>query len=154
MHLYLGAGISKVVSLSTQVWLFCGCYLSYKRKYLLEHRWYSWYPNWSLTFFFCSNAIHQLLFQVPAPKRGEIVRQIGEALRGKLQYLGRLVSLEMGKILPEGIGEVQVRHFSTVLLYLEPFDVCILDSENHYMLDYHLDLLYRKLLTCVTMLLG
>ncbi|KAB5564013.1 hypothetical protein DKX38_004067 [Salix brachista] len=45
--------------------------------------------------------------QVPAPKRGEIVRQIGDALRTKLQQLGRLVSLEMGKILPEGIGEVQ-----------------------------------------------
>lgn len=45
--------------------------------------------------------------QVPAPKRGDIVRQIGEALRGKLQHLGRLVSLEMGKILPEGLGEVQ-----------------------------------------------
>lgn len=48
-------------------------------------------------------------FQVPAPKRGDIVRQIGDALRGRLQQLGRLVSLEMGKILPEGIGEVQVR---------------------------------------------
>lgn len=47
-------------------------------------------------------------FQVPAPKRGEIVRQIGDALRTKLEYLGRLLSLEMGKILPEGIGEVQV----------------------------------------------
>ena len=46
--------------------------------------------------------------QVPAPKRGEIVRQIGDALRAKLEFLGRLVSLEMGKILPEGIGEVQV----------------------------------------------
>lgn len=45
--------------------------------------------------------------QVPAPKRGEIVRQIGDALRSKLHQLGRLVSLEMGKILPEGIGEVQ-----------------------------------------------
>ncbi|GJN33884.1 hypothetical protein PR202_gb22512 [Eleusine coracana subsp. coracana] len=44
---------------------------------------------------------------VPAPKRGEIVRQIGDALREKLHHLGRLVSLEMGKILPEGIGEVQ-----------------------------------------------
>ncbi|KAI3407294.1 Aldedh domain-containing protein [Psidium guajava] len=49
----------------------------------------------------------KLWMQVPAPKRGEIVRQIGDALRGKLQQLGRLVSLEMGKILPEGIGEVQ-----------------------------------------------
>lgn len=36
------------------------------------------------------------------------MRQIGDALRTKLQYLGRLVSLEMGKILAEGIGEVQV----------------------------------------------
>ena len=45
--------------------------------------------------------------EVPAPKRGEIVRQIGDALREKLELLGRLESLEMGKILPEGIGEVQ-----------------------------------------------
>lgn len=49
-----------------------------------------------------------MMFQVPAPKRGEIVRQIGDALRANLQEFGRLVSLEMGKILPEGIGEVQV----------------------------------------------
>ncbi len=44
---------------------------------------------------------------VPAPKRGEIVRQLGEALREKKEPLGRLVSLEMGKILTEGLGEVQ-----------------------------------------------
>jgi aldehyde dehydrogenase family 7 protein A1 len=43
----------------------------------------------------------------PAPKRGEIVRQIGDALRAKREALGHLVSLEMGKILAEGIGEVQ-----------------------------------------------
>ncbi|XP_042398165.1 aldehyde dehydrogenase family 7 member A1-like [Zingiber officinale] len=54
----------------------------------------------------CADAA-KIWMQIPAPKRGEIVRQIGEALRTKLQYLGRLVSLEMGKILPEGIGEVQ-----------------------------------------------
>ena len=42
-----------------------------------------------------------------APQRGEIVRQIGEALRQNLEPLGKLVSLEMGKIVPEGIGEVQ-----------------------------------------------
>ena len=42
-----------------------------------------------------------------APARGEIVRQIGEALRQNLEPLGKLVSLEMGKIVPEGIGEVQ-----------------------------------------------
>ncbi|XP_039292847.1 alpha-aminoadipic semialdehyde dehydrogenase [Nilaparvata lugens] len=45
--------------------------------------------------------------ELPAPKRGEIVRQIGDALRSKLVPLGKLVSLEMGKIQAEGIGEVQ-----------------------------------------------
>jgi aldehyde dehydrogenase (NAD+) len=44
---------------------------------------------------------------VPAPKRGEIVRQIGEALRKYKQPLGKLVSYEMGKSLQEGYGEVQ-----------------------------------------------
>ncbi|KAB2618295.1 aldehyde dehydrogenase family 7 member A1-like [Pyrus ussuriensis x Pyrus communis] len=44
---------------------------------------------------------------LPGLKRGEIVRQIEDALREKLQHLGKLVSLEMGKILAEGIGEVQ-----------------------------------------------
>jgi len=42
-----------------------------------------------------------------APARGEVVRQIGVKLREILDPLGRLVSLEMGKIVPEGIGEVQ-----------------------------------------------
>lgn len=41
------------------------------------------------------------------PKRGDIVRQIGDALRTKKEALGRLISLEMGKILTEGLGEVQ-----------------------------------------------
>ncbi len=44
---------------------------------------------------------------VPAPKRGEIVRQIGEELRKYKDPLGRLVSYEMGKSLQEGWGEVQ-----------------------------------------------
>ncbi len=44
---------------------------------------------------------------VPAPKRGEIVRQIAEELRKKKEPLGRLVSYEMGKSLQEGLGEVQ-----------------------------------------------
>ena len=44
---------------------------------------------------------------VPAPQRGEIVRRIGDALRAKKEPLGKLVSLEMGKILSEGLGEVQ-----------------------------------------------
>jgi aldehyde dehydrogenase (NAD+) len=44
---------------------------------------------------------------VPAPKRGEVVRQIGNALRDHKEDLGRLVSYEMGKIYQEGLGEVQ-----------------------------------------------
>src|SRR5580700_10629147 len=44
---------------------------------------------------------------VPAPKRGEAVRLLGEALRAAKTDLGTLVSLENGKILPEGLGEVQ-----------------------------------------------
>lgn len=45
--------------------------------------------------------------KVPAPKRGEIIRQYGDALREHKNELGALVSLEMGKILQEGLGEVQ-----------------------------------------------
>jgi aldehyde dehydrogenase (NAD+) len=45
--------------------------------------------------------------QVPAPKRGEAVRLLGEALRASKTDLGTLVSLENGKILAEGLGEVQ-----------------------------------------------
>ncbi|HEV7348101.1 aldehyde dehydrogenase family protein [Telluribacter sp.] len=44
---------------------------------------------------------------VPAPKRGEVVRQIGEQLRSYKRELGTLVSYEMGKSLQEGMGEVQ-----------------------------------------------
>jgi aldehyde dehydrogenase (NAD+) len=44
---------------------------------------------------------------VPAPKRGLVVRDLGEALRARKEALGRLVTLEMGKIVPEGLGEVQ-----------------------------------------------
>lgn len=43
----------------------------------------------------------------PAPKRGEVVRQVGDALRKFKEPLGRLVSYEMGKSLQEGYGEVQ-----------------------------------------------
>ena len=45
--------------------------------------------------------------EIPAPKRGEIVRQYGEELRKYKDPLGRLVSYEMGKSLQEGWGEVQ-----------------------------------------------
>ncbi len=51
---------------------------------------------------------------VPAPKRGELVRLLGEELRANLESLGRLVTIESGKILSEGLGEVQ-----------EMIDICI-----------------------------
>lgn len=44
---------------------------------------------------------------LPAPQRGELIRRCSEALRDKKDALGALVTLEMGKILPEGLGEVQ-----------------------------------------------
>ena len=44
---------------------------------------------------------------VPAPKRGEVVRQLGEEMRKYKRQLGQLVAWEMGKILSEGEGEVQ-----------------------------------------------
>ena len=44
---------------------------------------------------------------VPAPKRGELVRLLGEELRAHKDALGRLVSIEVGKITSEGLGEVQ-----------------------------------------------
>jgi aldehyde dehydrogenase (NAD+) len=45
--------------------------------------------------------------EVPAPRRGELVRLFGEELRANKDALGRLVTLEAGKILQEGLGEVQ-----------------------------------------------
>ena len=44
---------------------------------------------------------------VPAPERGDCVRLIGQALRAQKDHLGTLVSMEVGKIKPEGDGEVQ-----------------------------------------------
>ena len=44
---------------------------------------------------------------VPAPRRGELIRLLGEELRADKEALGRLVSVESGKILSEGLGEVQ-----------------------------------------------
>ena len=45
--------------------------------------------------------------KIPAPRRGEFVRLLGEELRLHKQTLGQLVTLEVGKILSEGLGEVQ-----------------------------------------------
>jgi aldehyde dehydrogenase (NAD+) len=44
---------------------------------------------------------------VPAPKRGELIRLLGEELRSQIELLGRLVTIETGKLLSEGRGEVQ-----------------------------------------------
>jgi aldehyde dehydrogenase (NAD+) len=58
----------------------------------------------------CIEAAHDAFLrwrELPAPARGEIVRKIGNAMRDKKEALGKLISLEMGKILQEGLGEVQ-----------------------------------------------
>jgi aldehyde dehydrogenase family 7 protein A1 len=52
-------------------------------------------------------AVEKMWAEYPAPKRGEIVRQIGDELRKYKDALGALVSLEVGKIREEGLGEVQ-----------------------------------------------
>ena len=44
---------------------------------------------------------------IPAPKRGELIRLLGEELRVQIEPLGRLVTIESGKLLSEGLGEVQ-----------------------------------------------
>jgi len=54
-----------------------------------------------------AQAAFQKLRTMPAPHRGELVRKCGEAMRAKKDALGRLITLEMGKILQEGLGEVQ-----------------------------------------------
>src|ERR1700682_3747155 len=56
------------------------------------------------------NAAHAAFLawrNVPAPNRGELVRFLGEELRAHKEALGRLVSIEVGKIISEGLGEVQ-----------------------------------------------
>jgi len=86
-----------------------------------------------------TKSVEKMWAEVPAPKRGEIVRQIGDELRKHLEDLGALVSLEVGKITQEGIGEVQ--EFVDVCDYAvglsRSFSGQIFPSErpNHYMLE-------------------
>ena len=54
-----------------------------------------------------SDLAFQAWRSVPAPRRGELVRRFGELVRSHKEALGRLVSIETGKILQEGMGEVQ-----------------------------------------------
>ena len=53
-----------------------------------------------------AEAVQKHWRMLPAPKRGELVRRIGNAFREQEQELGALVTMEMGKIHPEGVGEV------------------------------------------------
>jgi aldehyde dehydrogenase (NAD+) len=54
-----------------------------------------------------AHAAHQSWRVVPAPRRGELVRLFGEELRSHKQAAGPLVTLEAGKVVSEGLGEVQ-----------------------------------------------
>ena len=79
---------------------------------------------------------------LPTPQRGELVRQIGNELRKHKQQLGLLVSLEMGKIVSEGLGEIQEcidicdyavglsRQISGTILPSERFHHTILERYN------------------------
>eukprot|EP01114_Cavostelium_apophysatum_P023008 TRINITY_DN852_c0_g1_i1.p1 TRINITY_DN852_c0_g1~~TRINITY_DN852_c0_g1_i1.p1 ORF type:complete len:517 (-),score=145.41 TRINITY_DN852_c0_g1_i1:67-1617(-) len=75
----------------------------------------------------------------PAPRRGDIIRQVGEAIRAKKEPLGKLISLEMGKILKEALGEVQefidICEFATGLS--RTFNGLVLPSERpgHFMME-------------------
>lgn len=81
----------------------------------------------------------QVWADLPAPARGEIVRQIGEELRKNLVPLGKLVSLEMGKITPEGIGEVQeyvdICDYAVGLSRMMPGQVIPSERPGHALLE-------------------
>ncbi|MBK9442240.1 MAG: aldehyde dehydrogenase family protein [Comamonadaceae bacterium] len=55
----------------------------------------------------CAHSAYLRWRQVPAPQRGELVRLLGEELRAQKRALGQLVTLEVGKVASEGLGEVQ-----------------------------------------------
>lgn len=80
--------------------------------------------------------------KVPAPKRGEIVRQIGHQLRKYKEELGYLVTMETGKILQEGLGEVQemidICDFAVGLSRQLYGSTMVSEREDHRMYDqYH-----------------
>ncbi|MBY0262410.1 MAG: aldehyde dehydrogenase family protein, partial [Phycisphaerales bacterium] len=82
--------------------------------------------------------------EVPAPARGLVVREIGEELRRFKEPLGRLVSLEMGKILAEGLGEVQesidIADFAVGLSRQLPGQVFPSERPGHRMFEQWLPL--------------
>jgi aldehyde dehydrogenase family 7 protein A1 len=75
----------------------------------------------------------------PAPVRGEIVRQIGDSLRQKKEALGALVTMEMGKIKSEGLGEVQefidICDFATGLSRSLEGKVIPSERPGHFMIE-------------------
>ncbi|MES1913866.1 MAG: hypothetical protein MHM6MM_006014 [Cercozoa sp. M6MM] len=77
--------------------------------------------------------------ELPAPQRGEIVRQMGDALREKIEPLGKLVSLEMGKIKAEGVGEVQeavdICDYATGLSRMLNGQVIPSERPGHFMME-------------------
>jgi aldehyde dehydrogenase family 7 protein A1 len=79
--------------------------------------------------------------KTPAPKRGEIVRKMRDALSRKSTALGHLISLEMGKIESEGLGEVQeyldICDYATGLSRM--LNGCVIPSERpgHFMLEQY-----------------
>ncbi|KAL7078145.1 hypothetical protein ACQ4LE_002548 [Meloidogyne hapla] len=76
---------------------------------------------------------------IPAPARGEIVRQIGDCLRKECENLGKLISLEMGKILSEGKGEIQeiidIADFATGLSRMFSGSVIPSERKEHILLE-------------------
>jgi len=83
--------------------------------------------------------VKSLWANIPAPKRGEIVRQIGDAIREKKDALGKLISLEMGKIYSEGLGEVQefidMCDFACGQARMIPGHIFPSEREEHAMLE-------------------
>uniref|UniRef100_A0A915LW25 aldehyde dehydrogenase (NAD(+)) n=1 Tax=Meloidogyne javanica TaxID=6303 RepID=A0A915LW25_MELJA len=76
---------------------------------------------------------------IPAPARGEIVRQIGDSLRKQCENLGKLISLEMGKILSEGKGEIQeiidIADFATGLSRMFSGSIIPSERKEHVLLE-------------------
>jgi len=84
-------------------------------------------------------AVERMWAEYPAPKRGEIVRQIGDELRANKDALGALVSLEVGKIREEGLGEVQefidVCDYATGLSRTFAGNVIPSERPGHFMME-------------------
>ena len=76
---------------------------------------------------------------MPAPKRGDIVRQIGDELRDNLNELGMMLAIEVGKVTSEGIGEVQeyvdICDFATGLSRQLPGQVLPSERPGHFMME-------------------